>query len=50
MSFALLQEIGQTAKTDSPSSTVSRAPPPISFTAYHTVDIACFTLEKLADL
>ena len=34
----------------SPSSTISRAPLPISFTAYHAVDVACFILEKLADV
>ena len=31
------------------SSTTSRALPPISFTAYPAVDVACFTLEKLED-
>ena len=31
-------------------STISRAPPPISSTASHAVDVACFMLEKLEDL
>ncbi len=36
-------------KTHVKSSTTSRALPPISFTAYPAVDVACFTLEKLED-
>ena len=32
------------------SSTISRAPPPILFTASHEADVACFVLEKLEDL
>ncbi len=31
------------------SSTISRALPPISFTVYPAVDVACFTLEKMED-
>jgi hypothetical protein len=30
--------------------TISRAPPPISRTASHALDVACFILEKLEDL
>ena len=32
------------------SSTISRAPLPISSTVYHAVNVACFTLEKLEDV
>ena len=32
------------------SSTISRAPLPISSTVYHAVDVACFTLEKQEDI
>ena len=44
--------VGQckTCKFIDSSTTISRAPPPISFTAYHAVDVTCFILEKLADL
>ena len=32
------------------SSTISCAPLPISYPAYHAVDVACFTLEKLENV